>query len=95
MNEALAYEPIFILLIVFFMVIAFYAILIGILVLIIRWILRINTIVDILNDQASFLEDIKEQLKKMSHSQLKVCIAIPDFIVYITFDFSKLKNGPL
>ena len=38
-------------------------------VAILRWVFRINKIVDVLTDQASLLEDIKESIEKIVPNQ--------------------------
>ena len=48
-------------------VIAVFTLYIAVIVGIIRWIFRINTIVKILTDQAAFLEDVKKLLEVRNH----------------------------
>ena len=49
--------------------IIFIAMLVVIQVAILRWVFRINKIVDVLTDQASLLEDIKESIEKIVPNQ--------------------------
>ncbi len=63
-------------------IIAFFSAAIVIPIVILRWVLRINKALEIMTDQASFLEDIKDKLdeiknteyllKKITHNQEKL-----------------------
>ena len=67
MDEVVTYDPLSVL-IVIFLVIAVYVIAIVISVAIIRWIFRINKIVEVITDQAAYLEDIIERLDAIKNS---------------------------
>jgi len=74
-------------------IIAFFSVAIVIPVVILRWVLRINKALEIMTDQASFLEDIKDQLdgikntehllKKIVHNQEKLLEKPPIIIKQI------------
>jgi len=62
MEETLTYDPT-VAIVVFVVAMVIFTLFIGIFVVIIRWILRINEIVQVLTDQAASLEDIKKLLE--------------------------------
>ena len=62
MEETLTYDPATAI-IALAVVIAVFTLYIAVMVGIIRWIFRINTIVKILTNQAAFLEDVKKLLE--------------------------------
>ena len=66
MEETLTYDPVTVIITLVVAVVVF-TLYIAIIVGIIRWIFRINKIVEVLTDQAVFLEDIKEKLEAIKN----------------------------